>query len=57
MGPGNGTTVEAINQKPKISVRLNQYFTRFYELFVNARLRSATISSCIVALGQQLCGS
>lgn len=57
MGPGNGTTLDAINTKPKMSVRLNQYFTRFYELFVNPRLRNSTISSCIVALGQQLCGS
>ena len=57
MGPGNGTTLDAINAKPKISVRLNQYFTRFYELFLNPRLRNSTISSSVVALSQQLCGS
>ena len=42
--------------RPPLSVRLNQYLSRYYDLFVNPRLRNSTISSGIVALGQQLCG-
>ncbi|GAB1315576.1 hypothetical protein MFIFM68171_05786 [Madurella fahalii] len=35
---------------------LRDYLTRYKELFIKRRLRGATISSCTVALGQQLCG-
>lgn len=35
---------------------LRGYLTRYKELFTQRRLRGATISSCTVALGQQLCG-
>ena len=52
-----GATTDDPNAKPKLSTRLNQYFTRYTDLFTNRRLRSATISSCVVAIGQQLCGS
>ncbi|SPO06054.1 related to myo-inositol transport protein ITR1 [Cephalotrichum gorgonifer] len=51
-----GAAETEVTAKPKMSVRLNQYFSRYRDLFVNHRLRNSTISSCTVALGQQLCG-
>ncbi|KEZ39179.1 hypothetical protein SAPIO_CDS9836 [Scedosporium apiospermum] len=45
-----------ITLRPKLSVRIRQYFSRYRDLIANPRLRNSTISSCTVAFGQQLCG-
>ncbi|CAI4210954.1 unnamed protein product [Parascedosporium putredinis] len=51
-----GTSIWSI-AAPKLSIRIRQYFSRYRDLIANPRLRNSTISSCTVALGQQLCGS
>lgn len=57
MAAGDGSALNTpAKEKPKLSVQLNRYFSRYQDLFVNPRLRNSTISSCTVALGQQLCG-
>ena len=61
LDPKSGVAVTAkdipAEAKPKLSIRIRQYFSRYGDLVSNPRLRNSTISSCTVALGQQLCGS